>query len=114
MPIRLTEEHQRRLFQHIKDKWGEHCPCPMCGQLKWSVDGSIYRLAALSTATHAAHSLVQPLATIRCTHCSNVVLIHLTQSGIVDPDDLNLEHPAGAGASVQFSDLDIDENDDTK
>lgn len=90
MPIKLSHEHQRRLFKHIQEKWGEHRACPMCGERKWTVDGSVYRLAAMTRDSSHNHSVVQPLATVRCTNCSNVVLIHLTKSGIASPNDLNL------------------------
>lgn len=121
MAIRLTEEQQRKLFQHIREKWGTPRSCPMCGKHKWSVDGTVYRLAALTTDPTAAHSVVQPLATVRCTHCSFIALIHLTQSGIAGPDELSLgvpKEPVGKPQNaidpIQIgSTVHVDANDET-
>ena len=54
MTIRLTEEHQRKLFKFIREKWGEKKPCPMCGEHRWTIDASVYRLAAMTTEANAA------------------------------------------------------------
>ncbi|MCZ6835334.1 MAG: hypothetical protein O7G85_06115 [Planctomycetota bacterium] len=93
MTIRLSDEHQKKLFQHIREKWGESRPCPMCHEKKWTVDGSVYRLAALSIDPTEVHSVIQPVATVRCTNCSFIALIHLTQSGIASADDFRLGPP---------------------
>ncbi len=121
MAIKLTEEQQRKLFQHIREKWSETRACPMCREHKWTVDGAVYRLAALSTDPSSAHSVVQPLATVRCTNCSFLVLIHLTQAGIATPEELSLAMPQAPAAPhriesepiVISANSDIDENDET-
>ncbi len=65
----------------------------MCGHSKWTVDATAYRLAAMTNENAPSNSIVQPLATVRCRHCSNMVLIHLTQSGVATPAELSLAPP---------------------
>ncbi len=116
MPIRLTEDQQHKLFQHIREKWGQNRPCPMCGHSKWTVDATVYRLAAMTTESVVSNSIVQPLATVRCRHCSNMVLIHLTQSGVATPAELSLAppgQPESIVGMVTSGSVNIDSNDET-
>ena len=121
MAIKLTEEHQRKIFQHIREKWSDSRSCPMCGEHKWTVDGTVYRLAALSTDPSSVHSVVQPLASVRCTNCSYIVLIHLTQAGIASPEELSLAMPQVPATSTHIesepivvaANSEVDEDDET-
>ena len=116
MPIRLTEDQQDKLFKHIREKWGPNRPCPMCGHSKWTVDATVYRLAAMTTESSVSNSIVQPLATVRCRHCSHMVLIHLTQSGVATPTELSLASPDQPGPAVRVAasgSVNIDSNDET-
>lgn len=60
----------------LSEQWGNHKPCPYCGNAEWTV----------GVPTKWAGP--EPIFPVTCDRCGNTVLINAVQAGVVATGDI--------------------------
>ena len=76
-----------KLLEHINSTW-QTKTCPMCGRNDWAVGDSIVTSVNINEEKGIQlGGRFQPMTTVTCNHCGNVVFINVMVAKAVDEEE---------------------------
>ena len=74
-----------KFIEHLRAKWGNSRPCPVCGGTNWTVGDSSYELREYRGGDFLVGQVpIMPLVPVICTNCGNTILINSIVAQIPD------------------------------